>query len=53
VVCTFSWEEFVQKSSPPTGVEKRADFIQFIVGTTVPSKAITFPTEAKLAHRAR
>ena len=35
------------------GAAKPADFAQIIVDTTVQPKAITFPTEAKLKHRAR
>ena len=36
-----------------TGAAKLADFQQVIVDTTVQEKAITFPTDAKLMHRAR
>ena len=36
-----------------TGAAKPADFSQVIVDTTVQEKAITFPTDAKLMHRAR
>ncbi len=36
-----------------TGAAKPADFAQVIVDTTVQPKAITFPTDAKLMHRAR
>ena len=36
-----------------TGAAKPADFRQVIVDTTVQEKAITFPTDAKLMHRAR
>ena len=36
-----------------TGAAKPADFQQVIVDTTVQEKAITFPTDAKLMHRAR
>jgi IS5 family transposase len=36
-----------------TGAAKPADFTQVIVDTTVQPKAITFPTDAKLTHRAR
>ena len=35
------------------GAAKPADFAQIIVDTTVQPKAIAFPTDAKLAHRAR
>ena len=35
------------------GAAKPADFRQVIVDTTVQEKAITFPTDAKLMHRAR
>jgi IS5 family transposase len=35
------------------GAAKPADFKQVIVDTTVQEKAITFPTDAKLMHRAR
>src|SRR5215216_2896781 len=35
------------------GAAKPADFQQVIVDTTVQEKAITFPTDAKLMHRAR
>jgi IS5 family transposase len=36
-----------------TGAAKPADYTQVIVDTTVQEKAITFPTDAKLMHRAR
>jgi IS5 family transposase len=36
-----------------TGAAKPADVQQVIVDTTVQEKAITFPTDAKLMHRAR
>jgi IS5 family transposase len=36
-----------------TGAAKPADFTQVVVDTTVQPKAITFPTDAKLTHRAR
>jgi IS5 family transposase len=36
-----------------TGAAKPADFTQVVVDTTVQEKAITFPTDAKLMHRAR
>ena len=36
-----------------TGAAKPADFIRVIVDTTVQEKAIAFPTDAKLMHRAR
>jgi IS5 family transposase len=36
-----------------TSAAKPADFRQVIVDTTVQEKAITFPTDAKLMHRAR
>jgi transposase, IS5 family len=36
-----------------TGAAKPADLTQVIVDTTVQEKAITFPTDAKLMHRAR
>src|SRR5215208_7284487 len=36
-----------------TGAAKPADFRQVIVDTTVQEKAIAFPTDAKLMHRAR
>src|SRR5689334_14315051 len=36
-----------------TGAAKPADFTRVIVDTTVQPKAITFPTDAKLMHRAR
>jgi IS5 family transposase len=36
-----------------TGAAKPADFRQVIIDTTVQEKAITFPTDAKLVHRAR
>jgi len=35
------------------GAAKPADFQQIIIDTTVQEKAITFPTDAKLMHRAR
>jgi IS5 family transposase len=36
-----------------TGAARPADFTQVIVDTTVQEKAIAFPTDAKLIHRAR
>ena len=36
-----------------TGAAKPADFNKVIVDTTVQPKAVTFPTDAKLMHRAR
>ena len=36
-----------------TGAAKPADFTQAIVDTTVQPKALTYPTDAKLMHRAR
>ena len=36
-----------------SGAARPADFRQVIVDTTVQEKAITFPTDAKLMHRAR
>ena len=36
-----------------TGAAKPADFTQIIVDTTVQEKAVMFPTDAKLMHRAR
>jgi transposase, IS5 family len=36
-----------------SGAAKPADFTRIIVDTTVQPKAITFPTDAKLLHRAR
>ena len=36
-----------------SGAAKPADFRPVIVDTTVQEKAITFPTDAKLMHRAR
>ena len=36
-----------------TGAAKPADFTRVIVDTTVQEKAIAFPTDAKLMHRAR
>jgi IS5 family transposase len=36
-----------------TGAARPADFRQVIIDTTVQEKAITFPTDAKLMHRAR
>src|SRR3954451_5699757 len=36
-----------------SGADKPADFTKMIVDTTVQPKAITFPTDAKLVHRAR
>ena len=36
-----------------TGAAKPADFTQVIIDTTVQEKAIAFPTDAKLMHRAR
>jgi transposase, IS5 family len=36
-----------------TGAAKPADFTRIIVDTTVQPKAVMFPTDAKLMHRAR
>jgi IS5 family transposase len=36
-----------------TGAAKPADFTRIIVDTTVQPKAVAFPTDAKLLHRAR
>ena len=36
-----------------SGAARPADFRQVIIDTTVQEKAITFPTDAKLMHRAR
>ena len=36
-----------------TGAAKPSDFTKIIVDTTVQPKAVAFPTEAKLMHRAR
>ena len=36
-----------------TGAAKPADFARVIVDTTVQPKAVAFPTDAKLLHRAR
>ena len=36
-----------------TGTAKPADFTKIIVDTTVQEKAVMFPTDAKLMHRAR
>jgi IS5 family transposase len=36
-----------------TGAAKPADFSKVIVDTTAPPKAVAFPTDAKLMHRAR
>jgi IS5 family transposase len=36
-----------------TGAAKPADFSKMIVDTTVQPKAVAFPTDAKLMHRAR
>jgi IS5 family transposase len=36
-----------------TGAAKPADFVKAIVDTTVRPKAVAFPTDAKLTHRAR
>jgi hypothetical protein len=36
-----------------TGAAKPADFAKVIVDTTVQPKAVAFPTDAKLMHRAR
>src|SRR5919205_1064143 len=36
-----------------TGAAKPADFRQVVVDTTVQEKAVAFPTDAKLMHRAR
>jgi IS5 family transposase len=40
-------------SATRTGAAKPSDFAQIIVDTTVQPKAIAFPTDAKLIHRAR
>ena len=39
--------------APRTGAAKPADFAKVIVDTTVQPKAVAFPTDAKLMHRAR
>ncbi len=36
-----------------TGAAKPADFTRVVVDTTVQEKAVAFPTDAKLMHRAR
>ena len=36
-----------------TGAARPADFSKVIVDTTVQPKAVAFPTDAKLMHRAR
>ena len=36
-----------------TGAAKPSDFSRIIVDTTVQPKAVAFPTDAKLMHRAR
>ena len=36
-----------------TGAAKPADFTRIIVDTTVQPKAVAFPTDARLLHRAR
>lgn len=36
-----------------SGAAKPADFTRVIVDTTVPPKAIAFPTDVKLLHQAR
>ena len=36
-----------------TGAAKPSDFTKVIVDTTVQPKAVAFPTDAKLMHRAR
>ena len=36
-----------------TGAAKPADFSRIVVDTTVQPKAVMFPTDAKLMHRAR
>jgi IS5 family transposase len=36
-----------------TGAAKPSDFSRVIVDTTVQPKAVAFPTDAKLMHRAR
>jgi IS5 family transposase len=41
------------RSATRTGAAKPAVFIRVIVDTTVQPKAIVFPTEAELMHRAR
>ena len=46
----------IQESLPVatrTGAAKPADFTEVIVDTTVQPKAVAFPTDAKLMHRAR
>jgi IS5 family transposase len=40
-------------SATRAGAAKPSDFAQIIVDTTVQPKAIAFPTDAKLIHRAR
>jgi IS5 family transposase len=40
-------------TAPRTGAAKPSDFSRVIVDTTVQPKAVAFPTDAKLMHRAR
>ena len=40
-------------SATRTGAAKPSDFSKIIVDTTVQPKAVAFPTDAKLMHRAR
>jgi IS5 family transposase len=40
-------------SAVRVGAARPADFTQVIVDTTVPEKAISFATDARLMHRAR
>src|SRR5271157_4547790 len=53
---TFDRSSLIQASlsvATRTGAAKPADFCKVIVDTTVQPKAVAFPTDAKLMHRAR
>ena len=44
---------FRKVSRQPRGAAKPADFTKAVVDTAVQPKAVAFPTDAKLMHRAR
>ncbi len=46
-------QESLATATRRTGAAKPADFAKVIVDTTVQPKAVAFPTDAKLMHRAR
>ena len=46
-------QESLAVATPAPGAAKPADFSKVIVDTTGQPKAVAFPTDAKLMHRAR